>query len=330
MDIFWEILFVVVLVLLNGFFAASEIAVVSLRRSRTDELIKSGNKRALVVKYFQDNPEKFFATIQVGITFVSTIASAYGGAVFVDRVAVLFRNIPVGFIVSNAQIIAFVLIVIIISYLSLVIGELVPKSFALRFSEKVALFVSYPVKFLSVLFAASIKFLTWSTNLVLIPFKDDVSFAESRISEKELKYLVKEGCKAGSINEFDEKLIENVFEFGDLDVGKVMVPHNKMFVLDIDDDRDVVMNRLMEENYSRIPFYQGRVNNIVGVLYLKDLIWKFAHHTKFDIRDLLRPALFVPASLRLNDVLEKFKEARMHMAVVLDEYGGVLGIVFWL
>ncbi len=322
-----QITFILLLILLNGFFAAAEIAIVSLRKSRTNELIKSGNKKAIEIKHFQDNPEQFFATIQVGITLVTTLASAFGGAIFVEKLSTIISLINIPYIKPYIHIISFTIIVILISYFSLVLGELVPKSFALKYSEKVALFVSYPIKFFSIIFKYSIKFLTWSTNIVLKPFKDDVSFTESRLSEKELRYLIKEGCKAGTIDKTDEQLIENVFEFGDLEIEKIMTPHNKMIAIDIAKDTKEILDIVEQENYSRIPFYSGRLNNIIGILYTKDLIWKFKNNEKFKIRNILRPPLFVPATQKLNDVLQKFKENRTQIAIVLDEYGGVIGLV---
>ncbi|HLG25587.1 MAG TPA: hemolysin family protein [Candidatus Gracilibacteria bacterium] len=322
-----ESLLILGLILLNGFFAAAEIAIISLRQSKTKELIQNGVKSARVVSDLQKNPETFLATIQVGITLVSTFASAFGGASLVEEIAPLMKKVPVELISTHSEGAAFVLVVILISYFSLIFGELVPKSLALRFAQKIALFVCYPIKFFSVVFFVFVKFLTFSSNVVLAPFKDKTNFSEAKLSEEEIRYLIEESRQAGTIEKREHEFIENVFDFGDLEVGKIMLPPNKITAFEVSESPKKIIAHLMKRNYSRVPVYEEQFDNVVGVLYSKDIMEKLARGRKIEIRKLIRPPLFVPTTQRLHDVLQKFKREKMHMAIVLDEHGGVAGLV---
>ncbi len=327
MSFYIELLLIVGLILLNGFFAAAEIAIISLRRSKTKELINKGEKRAEIIEYFQTHHQQFLATIQVGITFVSTIASAFGGAQLVEDIAPLFQQIKWAPVADNSEIIAFFVVVMLISYLSLILGELVPKSLALRFTQKIALFVSYPIKVCATVFSVFVRFLTFSSNLILRPFRKKQGYYEAQLSEEEIRTILEEGMDAGTIEKREHQFLENVFSFGDLEVGKIMIPHNKMDVLDIEMDDKEIIQKILKHNHTRIPVYEDQVDNIIGILYSKDLFEKIANKRKFNLRDIIRPALFVPSTQRLHDVLQKFKKEKMHMAIVMDEHGGVDGLV---
>jgi putative hemolysin len=326
-DLLTEILIIMGLILLNGFFASAEIAIIAMRRSRTKELIKKGNQKAKTVLFFQKNPEKFLATIQVGITLAGTFAAAYGGMSIVEKTAPFLKTLAIPFISDNATGISFFLIVILISFFSIIFGELVPKSLALNMAEKIALFVSFPIKFFYYVFFLFVKLLTVSSNLVLKLFGDKTSFSESKLSEEEIRYLILESKEAGTIETREHKFLENVFDFGDLEVSKVMVPHNKITAFDINDSPTKIINQLVKRNYSRIPIYDEERDNIIGILYSKDIMTKLARKQKVNIRELVRPPLFVPSTKRLHDLLQQFKKEKMHMAVVLDEHGGLDGIV---
>ncbi len=326
-ELFTEALIIIGLILINGFFAAAEIAIIAMRRSRTKELIKKGDSRAKNILYFQQNPEKFLATIQVGITLAGTFAAAFGGMTIVETLSPLLKATNISFFVANAEPIAFVIVVVSIAYFTIIIGELVPKSLALRFAEGVALFVVYPVKFAYYVFYLFVKILTVSSNLILWPFKDQTSFSESKLSEEEIRYLILESREAGTIEKREHKFIENVFDFGDLDVSKVMVPHNKIISFDINESPDTVISQFIKRNFSRIPIYDGERDNIVGILYSKDIMIRIAMKQKIVVRELIRPPLFVPSTQRLHDILQQFRKEKMHMAIVLDEHGGVDGVV---
>ena len=217
--------------------------------------------------------------------------------------------------------------VILISYFSLVLGELVPKSLAIHYTEKIALAVSYPIKLFSSIFSIFVKILTFSSNIVLKPLKVKKNFIETNLSEEEIRSLLEESTQAGTIEKREHEIIENVFEFGDMDVANVMVPHNRMDLLDIDQTSEEFIHKMLSHNHTRIPVYEDQMENIIGVIYSKDVFAKLANKQKINIRDLLRPPLFVPSTQRLYDVMQKFKREKTHMAIVLDEHGGVDGIV---
>ncbi len=327
MNVYLEIILILGLILLNGFFAASEIAIISLRRSKTKELIKRGVKSALILDEFQKDHQHFLATIQVGITVIGTFASAFGGASLVSDLSPIIKKIPLEFFRQYDEATAFVIVVILISYFSLVLGELVPKSLAIHYTEKIALAVSYPIKLFSSIFSIFVKILTFSSNIVLKPLKVKKNFIETNLSEEEIRSLLEESTQAGTIEKREHEIIENVFEFGDMDVANVMVPHNRMDLLDIDQTSEEFIHKMLSHNHTRIPVYEDQMENIIGVIYSKDVFAKLANKQKINIRDLLRPPLFVPSTQRLYDVMQKFKREKTHMAIVLDEHGGVDGIV---
>jgi len=326
-ELFTEALIILVLIVVNGFFAAAEISIIAMRRSRTKELIRKGDSRAKNILFFQQNPEKFLATIQVGITLAGTFAAAFGGMTIVQTLSPLLQATNISFFVANAEPIAFVLVVVSIAYFTIIIGELVPKSLALRFAEGVALLVVYPVKAAYYVFYFFVKILTFSSNLILWPFKDQTSFSESKLSEEEIRYLILESKEAGTIEKREHKFIENVFDFGDLEVSKVMVPHNKIIAFDINESPNAIIRQLIKRNFSRIPIYDGEHDNIVGILYSKDIMIRMAKKKEIVIRELMRPPLFVPSTQRLHDILQQFRKEKIHMAIVLDEHGGVDGVV---
>ncbi len=322
-----ESLFILLLILLNGFFSAAEIAIISIRRSRTHELVQKGDKRAKIIEDLRDHPETFLATIQIGITVISTCASAFGGASLVEQLVPLVRQIPVDFIQQHADGISFTFVVVLISYFSLILGELVPKSLALSFAEKIALFVSYPLKAFSIICYAFIKFLTYSSNLILLPFKKSTNFTETKLSEEEIRYVIAEGRQAGTIEKREHEILENVFEFGDVEVRKIMIPPNKMTAFDIEEDDEKLIEKIIESGYSRVPIFKDQIDNIIGIVYVKDLFKKLAFNEKIKISELLRPAIFIPMAQQLHDVLQKLKREKLHIAIVIDEHGGVAGIV---
>ena len=326
-EVLKESLVILALILLNGFFAATEIAIISLRKSKTRELINKGFKRAQYIAELQEHPERFLATIQVGITIITTLTSAYGGARLVDDIAPLIAQIPLDIISQNSGPIAFIVIVLLISYFSLILGELVPKSLALAFTDKIALFASYPIKLFSKFTYIIVKFLTFSTNVILAPFKKNIEESDTRYSEEEIRHLLAESKKSGEIEQREHEMIENVFEFGDLEVGKIMIPQSRIHAFEISDPPGDISAALIESGYTRVPIYEEHLDNVLGILYSKDLFERQLRGKKVDLKTLLRPTIFVPTTQSLHDILHRFKREKMHMAVVVDEHGGVVGLV---
>lgn len=322
-----EIAIVVALILLNGFFSGTEMALISLRRTRIKQLVKEGNKSAKIIERLQEEPEKFLATIQIGITLISVIASAFAGATIAETIAPLLQTSNWPVIANNAESISLILIIIFITYFSLILGELVPKSLGIKFSEKFALFAARPVYFLSKITFIFTKMLTASSNLILKVFGDHTSFAETKLTEEEVRTILYESHKSGVIQKYEHEILNNVFEFADMATSQIMTPRSKIFAIDVDEAFDI--KRIAKSGYSRIPVYKEKIDNIIGILNTKDLLQKVAtkQAKKIDLSELLKPPFFVPNTQKIASLLRKFQKEKIQLAIVTDEYGDVDGLI---
>jgi putative hemolysin len=326
--IVWEIFIVFILTLLNGFFACSEIALISVRKTRVLSLAKQGNRRARVIKQLQQNPESLFATIQIGISVITIAASAFAGSSIAGNFSQYLSTTKIFFVAQNSYAISFITVVGLVAYINLIIGELVPKSLGLRYAETFALFAAYPIWWLSKISYWLIRLLTASSNLILKPFKDSTNFMESRLSEEEIRTLLAEGQKAGTIEAHEHSIIENVFELSDQTVGRIMVPRTQITAFDIGSPVQNIIRQAIDSGYSRVPIFQGNLNKIEGILYTKKLLSKI--HTDLsqtDIQMFLVPPYFVPNTMKISDVLQRLQRKKLHMALVTDEHGEIEGLV---
>lgn len=324
----WEIIIVFILILLNGFFSMSEIALVTVRKTRIASLIKQGNRRAKVIQLLQQNPESLFATIQIGISVITIAASAFAGSSIAEDLAALLGKVNVPFIADHSYAISFTIVVALLSYVSITIGELIPKSLGLRYAEPMALLAAYPIWWLSKISAWLIKIFNSTSNLFLKIFKDSTTFTESRLSEEEIRSLLNEGRKAGTIEPHEHSIIENVFDFSDLNVDKVMIPRTQMAAFNIAEPAKEIVHKAIESGYSRIPIYEGSLNNIVGILYTKRLLAKFDHGSNsLDLKEFLVPPYFVPDTMKISEVLQRLQKKKAQMALVTDEHGEIEGLV---
>lgn len=325
---FWfEALLIFFLILANGFFAAAEIAIIATRKTRIDTLLEKGVKSAAAVARLKNDPDRFLATVQVGVTLVGTLASAIGGAAAIEFLKPLIQSLPVPFLVEWSETIAVLLVVLPIAYLSLVFGELVPKSIALRFSEQIAFLVARPVDWISRLMAYPVKVLTVSSNAVLRLFGGKEAGGASFISEEEIKTLLREGAAKGIFNETEKELIHSVFEFVDTPVKAVMVPRTDIHAVEINMPPQEIVKNFVESGFSRIPVYEGELDRIVGVLYVKDVMRALQEKKEFNVRDHLRAPFFVPSSLPISELLKELQRRRSAMAMVVNEFGEVEGLV---
>ncbi|GMT47218.1 MAG: hypothetical protein IEMM0007_0784 [bacterium] len=322
-----EIILILLFILFNGFFAGSEIAVVTARKTRVSELIKEGNTNALILKKLQSDPDRFLATVQIGVTLVGAMASAIGGATAVKVFQPMIAKVPLGIVSTYSEAISIGLVVVVISYLSLVIGELVPKSIALMNPERFALIIARPVYGFSRLFSFFVNILTFSTNIILKPLGGKPFTQRSFVTEEEIKLLIKEGRDRGVFEPEEEELIHGVFEFTDLSVKEVMVPLTKVVAFSVDTPVQEILDTISEEQYSRYPVYYREKSNIKGILYSKDVFRKVSAKEPIDVRKLLRAPFFVPESMKISALLRQMQRKGIHIAVVVDEYGAVTGIV---
>jgi putative hemolysin len=322
-----ELFFIFIFLILNGFFAASEIAVVTSRKSYVKKLAEKGSQRANKLLKLQAEPDRFLATVQIGVTIAGALASAIGGAASVTTLEPLIASAPVPFVAKAAGPISIGIVVIVISYLSLIIGELVPKSIALRNPEKVGLFVARPISFISKFAAIFVNILTASSNIFLKPFGGKAFSERSFITEEEIKLLIEEGTDRGIFETTEHELIHSVFKFTDISVKGVMVPVANMIAFNVNEPPENIVRTISTENFSRYPVYGKDISDIKGVLYNKDVFNEIAQGRGLSVQKILHPALFVPETMKISALMKEMQKKRQHMAIVVDEYGAVTGLV---
>ena len=320
-----QIVIIIILTGINAFFSSAEMAIVSLNKNKLKILIEDGNKKAILLDNLLQEPSKFLSTIQVGITLAGFFASASAATGLSQYLSSALRPLNIPY--SNQ--ISMILITFLLSYITLVFGELIPKRIALRNSEKIALSSIGVVVFISKLFSPFVKFLTFSTNLVLTILKMKEDNIEEKVSKEELRSLVEVGKEHGVINETEQEMIENIIEFDEKIAREIMIPRTKVFLI----DKNISIHELFENKeigkYSRIPVYENEADNIVGVLLTKDLMME-AYKKGFDnikVADLLQEAYFVPETKNVNELFNEMQAEKKHIAILIDEYGGFSGIV---
>jgi putative hemolysin len=323
----FDIILIFFLILVNGFFSASEIALISLRKSRVRHLVKSGQASAKKVQRLQEDPERFLATVQIGVTLVGTMAAAIGGAIAIERLKPLLGNAPIDFVSKAAEPIAMGIVVVLITYVTLVIGELVPKSLAMRYSEQIAFRIASPIDVLSRIFTVVLHLLTASNNMVMRFFNISTQHEPSLVSEDEVKYLIREGRKTGVFEPSEEDLIHSVFRFTDTVVKEVMVPRTEITAVEADSGIELILRTMNEKGFSRLPVYSGTIDNIIGIVYLKDILALHMENRPFHLDNVLRKPYIVPANKNVSVLLREMREKRIHLALVGDEYGGTDGLV---
>lgn len=325
-NVWFEAFLVFILILANGFFAASEIAMIATRKSRIDSLLERGVKSAAAVARLKNDPDRFLATVQIGVTLVSSFASAIGGAAAIAYLKPQIESIPIPFLARWGEAIAILVVVLPIAYLSLVLGELVPKSLALRYSERIACAVARPIDFLSRITSFLVKMLTASSNAVLWIFGGKDNEGAGFISVDEVKSLIREGAAKGIFNETEKELIHSVFEFADTPVKAVMVPRTEIHAVNVHASLAEVAKSFVESGFSRIPVYDGELDRIIGILYNKDIFKALEQKSDFRVREHLHPAFFVPSSLPISALLKQLQRRRLAMALVVNEFGEIEGL----
>ncbi len=324
---FWfEAAMIFLLILANGFFAASEIAMIATRKSRIDQLLEQGVKSAAAVARLKNDPDRFLATVQIGVTLVSTLASAIGGAAAIDFVKPLIEALPLPFVAQWSEPLAILFVVLPVAYFSLVLGELVPKSLALRYSEQIAFLVARPIDFLSRVSSFLVKILTASSNAILWSFGRKEAESASFNSVEEVKSLIREGAAKGIFNETEKELIHSVFEFADTPVKAIMKPRTEIHAIEFAASLTDVAKSFVESGFSRIPVYEGDLDRVVGVLYNKDVFKALQERSEFRMRDHLHPAFFAPSSLPISELLKQLQRRHLALALVVNEFGEIEGL----
>lgn len=322
-----EIGLILLLVMANGLFAGTEIAVVSARSGRLQELAEDGNRGAQAALRLREDPNRFLSAVQVGITLIGTLAGAFGGASMANRLAKVLAEVPV--VAPYADTAALALVVILITYLSLVIGELVPKRLALQSPEGIATFMAPPMSVLAAVSRPMIVVLSWSTNL-LLALLGRGNVPESTVTEEDIRHLVREGAQEGAVDPQEEQVIEGVFNLGDRTVRQIMTPRVDVQAVNAENSLGKVIDDLIESGYSRFPVYEGDgdLDNVVGVVHVRDLLHAYRMRGEaVKVREVMVPPTLVPEQARAASLLTIFRRSQRHMAMVVSELGSVEGIV---
>ena len=321
-----EIILLLVLIGLNGFFAAAEIAFISLNDAKIEMQVKEGNKKAKTIKGMLSNPSKFLSTIQIGITLAGFLSSAFASESFASELAPVLYGLVPAISLQAWKNISIVIITIILSYFTLVLGELVPKRIAMKNYEKIAFGTVGVIKTISVVTAPFVRFLTWSTNIISKAFGVSES-EEETVTEEEIRMMVDVGEEKGTIDTEEKEMINNIFEFNDKAVSEIMIPRKDIFALDMNLSIAKVIEEISEDfRYSRIPVYDETIDEIKGIVYVKDILVS-TKNKNVKIKNLVKDAYFVPETKAVNELFSELRKNRKQIAIVVDEYGGTSGMV---
>lgn len=324
-----QIVLLFVLILVNAFFAMSEIAIISLNDSKIEKMAENGHKKAKQIMRLTENSSSFLSTIQIGVTLAGFLTSASASQVFAQRLTDAVSPIlPDGIPVSLVHSISVVLITLIMSYFSLVFGELAPKRIAMQIPEKISFLAVGPLLFVAKITKPAVKLLSFSTNLVVRIFGFDPNSDEETVTEEEIRMMVDVGQEKGVIEDTQKEMIDNIFEFDDIDVSDIMTHRTDMYAVEANDSLQHVIDLSVERGYSRIPVYDDDPDNIIGIAYIKDLIQYIGKSLPENgLRSIMRKACYVPESKKCGKLFKEMGESHVQMAIVVDEYGGTAGLV---
>lgn len=322
-----QLIVLTILILINAYFAASEIAFISLNDAKIEKQAKEGNKKAKQIEKMLKTPSKFLATIQIGITLAGFLSSAFASETFADKIAPYLYNIIPAISLGVWKSLAIIFITIILSFFTLVFGELVPKRIAMKHYEKISFATIGVIRTISILTAPFVKLLTSVTNGISKIFGVGEN-EEETVTEEEIKMMVDQGQENGTIKEDEKELINNVFEFNDITVSEIMRHRKDIFAVDINISTDELLEELSKEEYrySRIPVYDETIDEIKGVLYVKDIL-KNINKKTFKVKNVIKDAYFISQNRLINEVFKELQKNKKQLAIILDEYGGTAGIV---
>lgn len=323
----FEIIIIIAFISMNALFVAMEFSIIRVRNSELESLVEEGSKKAKKVKEIKEHIDWYISATQLGITLANLIIGWMMEGVVTEKiVSPILKYLDLDFPVIRSF--SFILGILIITYLAVTIGEIIPKSVAIKYSKNVSLWLSVPLIIFYKIFKPFIWFFNESANGILRligiePVTKDVITH----SEEELRFLISEGRKTGVIDSTEHQLIEKIFDFNDKMAKDIMVPRNRMIAIDIDDKREKIIQTIIEEGYSRIPVFKETIDNIIGIIYSKDLISAAEHRELILLQDILRPANFIPETKHIGEILKEFQKKHVHIGVVVNEHGGVEGLI---
>ena len=322
-----QLIILAILILLNAYFAASEIAFISLNDAKIEKQAREGNKKAKQIEEMLKSPSKFLATIQIGITLAGFLSSAFASDAFAEKLAPSLYTLMPFLSLAVWKSISIIIITIILSFFTLVFGELVPKRLAMKHYEKISFATIGVIRMISIITSPFVKLLTFVTNTISKIFGVGES-DEGEVTEEEIKMMIDQGEEKGTIKEEEKELINNVFEFNDITVSEIMRHRKDIFAVDINISNEELVQELIDSQYrySRIPVYDETIDEIKGILYIKDVM-KNINNKDVKVKDLVKDAYFVSQSRLINEVFKELQKHKMQMAIILDEYGGTAGII---
>lgn len=320
-----QFILIAFLTMVNAFFASAEMAIVSLNKNKIKMMAEDGHKKAQLLVNLMEEPSKFLATIQVGITLAGFFSSASAATGISVRFSAFLSQLNIPY----SKQIAVVVITIVLSFITLVFGELFPKRVALQKSEAIAMFAIKPLHYVSKIMVPFIKLLSAATNLLLKIFGLNHKHLEEQVSKEEIKMLVEVGQETGVFNETEKDMINSIFEFDDILAQEVMTPRTEVYLINIETPIEEFLDELLNERYSRVPVFEGDNDNIIGILFIKDFFVEARRHgfENVDIRKILHVPYFVPETKNIDDLFKELQVSKKHMAILIDEYGGFSGIV---
>ena len=325
--LFFEAILIALLILLNGYLAGTEIAVVTARKRTIQHLAESGRRNAKIFLKLKEEPDRFLATVQIGVTAVNVLASAVGGAAAIKAIKPILEAVPFKPISVVAEPVAIGVVVVLITFFMVIFGELVPKSIALMYPETIGLWTARTIDAFSRVNSVFVRILTSSTALVLRPFGQKPFTERALVTEEEVKMLIKEGGRHGVFEPTEERILQSIFEFTDMSVKEVMVSTPQMVTVRIDMAPEEILALIAEEQFSRYPVFGKGPNEIRGILHAKDFLTAQAKTGQADLRKIIKPPFFIPETMKISLLLREMQRKRTHMALVVDEYGGIAGLV---
>jgi putative hemolysin len=319
-----QILILIFLILLNGLFAMSEIAIVSSRKSRLEELMRKGNKKAKLVLHISESPNRFLSTIQVGITLIAILIGVFGGTGLAHELDTKLFTLGISEPLSNN--ISLIIVIFLITFCSIIAGELVPKRIGMTNPESIAMAIAKPMFVLSKIMLPFVWLLSNTTEVIVNLF-DLHKKSDSQVTEEEIKALLEEGTEVGEIQEIEQDIVERVFHLGDQRIGALMTNRNDIVWLNTEDDNDTNVKIITDNTHSVYPLCEKELDHVLGIIYAKDLLIAMLKEPDLDLRRYIKKVNIVPSDKKTYQVLEKFKETRIHCGLVVDEFGSIEGIV---
>ena len=324
MEPFLEIIVILFLILINGLFAMAEIAIVSARRIRLQQRLEAGDKKASIALKLADNPSRFLSTIQIWITLVGILAGTFGGVTIAEQIGLWLQQIP--WLAPYGNVIGVLIVVLVITYFALVLGELVPKQLAMQNAEGIAIRLAGPMELVAKLASPLVRFLSASTNFV-IRILGVHSDETPSVTQEDIKGMLEQGTQEGVFQETEQHMVAGVFRLADWDVGNLITPRTEVVWLDLDNPLEENCRKIVESVHSRFPVARSSLDNVLGIVQTKDLLVDQLTGKSFDLEHLMIEPIIVPESMPVFEVLEMFKESPLKMALVIDEYGGLQGLV---